>query len=239
MRTLSQHTPVVQWPQPAFSDVPPLAVARALASELRCLAGQHQLATEPLDICALARLGCFEVLEMDLGVSRGEHRGLLQALRSGFRICVDARPAGGGSMDGATLRHRTRLSSHTSSLTPSLRIGTQRRRAASSQSAPSRKGFLQQFARAVLVPPEVVAGKRPTPDSAARLADTWDVSLHVAIRALAEWHGARPFVALGYWKRRPDRVTVQWAGGAGSVLIQGPLRSASSVTRRRPSASTV
>lgn len=72
--------------------------------------------------------------------------------------------------------------------------------------------FCDEFARAILVPPEAARAIAPTADSAFELADTFDVSLEVGARALSAAH---PELTIALWFWRPGK-----DASPGSLLRQ-------------------
>jgi hypothetical protein len=212
--TVGHATGSVQWPQHRYTEVPGVHVARLVAAQVREVAFAAGVPTRPLGVWEVAKLGGFELLDTDLGVGRGGYRGLLQAVRGGFRICVDARPPTGRAADAPTLRRRMRfVAAH--EIGHSFFFDRRPMRPDRLLPIGSREEelFCNEFACALLLPPEVVRATQPSPEAALRMSAEWDVSLEVAVRALAEWHPAKPFVALGYSRPPSLSVRLQWAGG--------------------------
>jgi hypothetical protein len=190
-------------------------MARAVAAEVRTFGAGAGLQLRPLAVAELAGLGGFTLVEADLGLSRGGYRGLLQAIRGGFRLCVDGRAADGGAISEATVRRRARfVVAHEIAHSFFFEQESIRPRRLFPVGSDVEEAWCNEFARALLLPPSAVREAEPSPQDALRLSDEWDVSVEVAARAMAEWHGSRPFVALGYSRSASAPVEVQWAGGA-------------------------
>jgi hypothetical protein len=221
-----------RWPSHQFATVPDRAAARQMAAQVRALVDQAGQTAKPLNLDTVAKLGRFRLIETDLRVDHGGYRGLLQAVLGGFRICVDARPRGcTGTTAQETLRRRARF-------VIAHEIGHSfffdRRRPRPERLLPigsvREEDFCNEFASALLVPPEVVETATATPSVVVSIAKEWDVSLEVAARAIADWHPRRPFIALGYWRRSPAELEIQWAGGGN---VASPRETAARLLGRR------
>jgi hypothetical protein len=212
--------PGAAWPAPRYGEVPNATNARQLAADVR--AASTAAGGASLDSLNLSRLlilaGC-RLDEVELRVGRGGPQALLQpAYSRGFRICADSTPRArtgrGGSLSAATRRHRLRfLAAHEVGHTffYDRSHDTPRRRFPVGSAA--EETFCNEFARMLLVPPEVVAGTSPDASNVFRLAEVLDVSVEVVARAFAALHPRRPFVALAFATPCHSALRLQWAGG--------------------------
>jgi hypothetical protein len=197
---------------------------------VRAAAVAEGVSMRPLCVRSVAEIGGFELIETDMAVGRGGYRGLLQAVRGGFRVCLDTQSSD-GAMDSPTRRRRMRfVAAH--------EIGHSfffdRRAVRPERLLPigsrAEERFCNEFACALLLPPEVVRSGPASPEAAFRLSEEWDVSVEVAARALAEWHPSAPFVAVGYWRPPSSSVRLQWAGGGG---VREPAGVAAALLEKR------
>lgn len=210
----------VQWPSPAFAEVPPLSVAEELANAVR-----RVLSTKPADRQQMTPL--LEASRCDLQLGRlGAHRGGIEAAlapRSGdrFALLVDTEPPGGWTSVFPALREelerhrlRFRVAHEVGHSFFYDRSGPRPRRFAPNSAAQER--WCDRFASALLLPPSVVGRVSPTCEALLDLHRRFDVSLQAAARALARIQRER-FVAVLVARggRRPF-VRVQWQKSHGA-----------------------
>jgi hypothetical protein len=216
-RRRAPGVPSAGWPLSLLRKVPSCSVAHELAAQVRSTVGAS--ARERLDIEAVVEAGGFVVDDVRMNATSGGCRGLLQpALRHGFRICVDPSPLSGG----ARRRRRAFVIAH--EIGHSFFYDRARQRPTRLQPAGSRaeERFCNQFARALLLPPEWLGALKPRADLVFTIADQYDVSAETTARSLAASHPARPFVALAYWTRSDCELTLQWSGGQPEIPSLSP-----------------
>jgi IrrE N-terminal-like domain len=211
------------WPHRTLLEVPATDVARTLAQRVR-----ERLLPDPYARCSLDRI-CqagrfrYRVEELPPGRHRGE--AMMLALASGdFLITVNPE-APGPIRDETTRRRRLRFRiaheiGHSFFYDRSQRPA--RRVLPPSQ---QEEDFCQQFASALLVPPEPV--KAYARDSASLIAirEKFDVSLNAAAWALVNSQ-SQLAIALLEWRDHPSRVgnkamRVVWGAAHGHFLPPG------------------
>jgi hypothetical protein len=226
------------WPQFVIAGTPSPARAHSLAATVRRAVG----ATEPrIDLRAVCRAGRFRVCEREMSAAQGGAEAMLHPEPGDrFSIWVDPTPRGGWDAVASELRpelrqHRLRFRvAHEVGHSFFFRRGPEPRRL--SRGGGFEEGFVDLFARSLLVPPPVAAAVDPTPDGILALQAECDVSLEVAARAASD--AQHLVVALFFWRAADDprrlAPRVQWASraSAGDVeSIAAAVRGAAFTSR--------
>jgi hypothetical protein len=210
------------WPAPEFSEVPSLACAERLAWDLRRLVQDPADQAGPLlDLRPLCRLGGFAPKR--LSAAAGLEGALVPASNDTFIVAVDAAPTGGW---GAVRREqRTALARHRRRFRTAHEIahgffyrrapGVRPRRLLEASDAEER--WCDAFGRALLVPSEAVPSCWPSPRAIVELQRVYDVSLQLAVRAVASVHASHFFALLVANGVRPPHLRVQWHSEAADV----------------------
>jgi IrrE N-terminal-like domain len=201
--------------------VPSLDQAARIALEVRRRLGIARPNVAPVavieEICRAAGL------KLRLRRLRGRHDGLqavLSPCERGFEVTVDTEPRDGWDTVPEAVRtslHRHRLRfrvAHELAHT----LFYDRTAACPHRLVPDsdeQEAFCDSFARAFLVPPATISPQIAEPAAVVRLARRYDVSLEVAVRAVA---ASRPEDWFGLYVRRPDGFITQWLSSA----IVGP-----------------
>ena len=191
---------------------------------------------EPLiDLAPLFAAGGFHFAEARLGVDHGGPEALIfPGPDRRLLIRVDSRPNSPWGTDEEDLRqeirrHRLRFRvahevAHSFFFERGVRGARRLRR-----SSPLEEAFCDHFATSLLVPPTVVARVPPVADSALELHRHYDVSVEVAVRALARAHPEWDMV-LGYWREEeptgPTNLRLQWASTSLAGCAQDALQYA-------------
>jgi IrrE N-terminal-like domain len=208
--------PVDAWPHTALSHVPALRSAAQIAAAVRAAVLPVGRAAAPLsDFRTICRAGSFEVSQITLSAAAGQQEALLIPMDGNrFGICVDPTPRGGWSRIRPAIRGKLRRHRHRFRVAHEIAhtffydrtAGRPRRLIAGS---PEEELFCDEFARALLVPPDAVCRRPVTAASVFSLHRDYAVSVEVAARAIASGHrGTR--VALWY-EHRTDGWLLQWA----------------------------
>ena len=191
----------------------PTSETEALAWRLRASSGTG---SGRVDVEALCRsAGC----QVSLGSLRGANgglQGLLIPTKPGrFKMIVDGQPPGlettSAKLKAALLRHRRRFImahelGHTFFFSWRGARGYQHH-----PPGPEQERFCDEFARALLVPPRLVARYQARADSVPAIQRRFDVSMEVAVRSLSASHGRGLFSALLLrLEDGPDLTRPQW-----------------------------
>jgi hypothetical protein len=229
------------WPAQVFASVPRSPRAHALARAVR-EAANIEPAAPLLDLRPICRAGRFRVVVKRLSASHAGVEALLSPEPGDrFEIWVDPEPRGGWGRVAATVkpelkRHRTRFRiaheiGHAFFYERSG--GTPRRIAPDS---PQQEVFADTFARSLLLPPPALTAAAPVPESAIRLQREYDVSLEVAVRALACAYPSARW-GLKYWPegidQEPSLAIDQWCSPHGLDRPKAPT-SRGPAHRRSP-----
>jgi hypothetical protein len=206
------------WPSQCLTRIA-LHDAHRLARDVRQSVQKRDPQGPMTDLRGVCRAGGFRIVERELsGSEGGVEAALLPRSRNNFLIWVDPTPRGGWDkirprMRPDVRRHRLRFRvaheiAHSFFF---LRDGGQPKRVL--PDSPEQEGFADAFASALLVPPEVAVATGPTPAGVLDLHERYDVSLQVAVRAVAE---TQPGVSaiLAYWHHdptgAPEEAKLQW-----------------------------
>lgn len=207
---------VPRWPHTPLRSIPNMRQTRCLARAVRAAVLGPNAATAPLDEQRLCQLGGFLVEERTLHAAEGRLEALLfPHLDDRFRVFIDAEPPGGwNNVEEARRdelrRHRRRFRlGHEVAHTFFYDRSGERPRALI-QTSPRQERFCDDFARALLVPPEFAEAVPATAESAVGLHRRFDVSVELACRALAQAHVGRACVAV-LLLDRPAEQAIQWA----------------------------
>jgi hypothetical protein len=203
-----------RWPDVTLAVPPSLASAEALAGAVRKATGTRPDTRQGLS--PLLALGGFHLRPGRLSARGGGIEAALAPLADGrFALTVDTEPRGGWGSVSPELREeldrhrlRFRVAHEIGHSFFYDRSGTRPRRVAPGSAEQER--WCDRFASALLLPPSVVVSTPPTPKSLLRLQRRFDVSLHVAVRALARVHRDRFLALLVARGPRPPYVRVQW-----------------------------
>jgi hypothetical protein len=198
------------WPETTFHQVPPIGHAATLAMELRCALGLGRAPLGPIGPICRASGACLRV--KPLRSAQGGLEAILSPRIGGFEITVDTEPPGGWGFVPAHLRealHRHRLRfrvAHELGHTFFYDRGSKHPRRMVPDSN-DQEQFCDEFARALLIPPAAIPLRLPDPRAVVELAQQYDVSLEVAVRAAA---AKCPDLWLGLYVRRPGETIPQW-----------------------------
>jgi IrrE N-terminal-like domain len=194
------------WPTAPLARVPGVLGAERLAGQIRGLDARATGSSgDQVDLDRLCEAARAQVRQSPLAAVRGGQQALLTPLRDDrFGIVVDPTPPGGwrpeesAHSQSALRRRRTRFRiAHELGHTVFYwrRPGERPRRHL--PDSPHQERFCDNFARALLVPPQVAASLPVRPESVLTLQAVCDVSLEVAARALAAAH-PDSFVAIWF-----------------------------------------
>jgi hypothetical protein len=214
----------------SFNEKPRLTAesAQALATEARRRSGHRP--GEPVDLLKLCELGGFQIRERRLSAADGGRQAaLVPAARSDrFVIEIDAEPPGGWDLvpageREALARHRQRFRlghelAHSYFYTRRPGQGPRRRVAGSARL----EAFCDEYARALLIPPQAAARFAPTAQAIFTLQRRYDTSLELAARALAMAHPAAR-IALWWWPADAEpgeQLLRQWNNLDGLELVR-------------------
>jgi hypothetical protein len=176
---------------------------------------------------ALLRIGGFDLEIRKLRSAEGGLQALLlPCARGRFRLLVDSEPRGGWhsvepALRDELARHRTRFRiahelAH-SFFYERVAEGPRRRVADSEQ----QERFCDEFARALLVPPEVPARLAASPEDIVHVHRVYDVSVEVAARVFARaWPTTAIWVVLADDSGEPNRV--QWQADVTYAVDRRP-----------------
>lgn len=213
----SNMTSKPHWPGRYLTRIA-LRDAHRLARDVRQCVQEQDPHGPLIDLRGVCRAGGFRVVERELsGGTGGVEAALLPRSRNNFLIWVDPTPRGGWDkirprMRPDVRRHRLRFRvaheiAHSFFFS---RDGGQPKRVL--PDSPEQEDFADIFASALLVPPEVADATEPTPAGVLDLHERYDVSLQVAVRAVAK---AQPDVSaiLAYWhgpSEMLEEAKLQW-----------------------------
>lgn len=219
--------PAPRQPDPALAGAPltlrldhvpePAAVTSLAAQARHCWGATPDAKLDLGRACN--RLGV-EVREVALEVPAGGAQGFLIPRPGGFLIEVDPEPHGSWESVPRALRaqlrrHRKRfLIAH--ELTHTFFYGdgpTGPRRVVFD--SPQQEIFCDEMARALLVPAAVAAALPFEPESAVEIQRRFDVSMEVALRALAAAHGDHAVAWL--LLRTREETLIQWTSANGRL----------------------
>jgi hypothetical protein len=219
-RGKSNITCLPKWPIRALGRVPDLPDAHRLARDVREAVQGHDPCGPVADLREICRAGRFRVFERELsGRQAGIEAALLPQARNRFHIWVDPTPPGGWDKIDPGLRpvvrrHRLRFRvAH--EIAHSFfyrRDGGEPSRLA--LDSPEQEEFADAFASALLLPPSVAKATAPLAESVVRLHERYDVSLQVAVRAVAETHVGLSAALLhwsGSYASPKDVAELQWS----------------------------
>lgn len=218
------------WPEVVFHEVPALErawhIARAVREQVLGWTN-WQAPLENLD--DVTGLGPFRIEKTRLRAAAGGLEALLIPEESGyFRILVDPEPPGGWrpSLDAELVaeiaRHRIRFRlAH--ELGHSFFYGrTARGFHRYVSDSPEQERFCDEFASALLLPPEVVAQAEPTASEIVRLHQEYDVSVEMAARAVTAAHGDRLACWILIARDADSPPTRQWVSEATYCVDRRP-----------------
>jgi hypothetical protein len=214
------------WGKRPLDYVPSPSSAGEIAEMVRAIAKQRAVGPANLSsICTAARA---KVQAVNLGARDGLQEAMLVPLAGDrFGISVDPAPPGGW---GRTPSHlRTDLRRHRMRFRVGHELGhalfyrrgleTPRRQVFDS---PAQEAFCDSFSMNLLVPRSVAARVKASPEAVMRLRASCDVSLELAVRAVAS---AQPSLAICLWFVDSDqeRPVLQWASAsAASRIVERP-----------------
>jgi hypothetical protein len=227
------------WPELELRTLPDPAEAETLAQRVRvAVCGSDEWDRGPVDIGATCQLGSFKLHHRRLGAATGGLEALLVPCGQRFDLVVDSEPPGGWERVSPELRpeldrHRERFRvahewAHSLFYERNPHEGFVRLVADSN----GQEEFCDRFAAALLVPPSVAAGMSPAPSSVLDLQRRFDVSLEVALRAVASAHPGT--VAWLFVTPERGRPFVQWRSSASYSSYVKTATVMCALNRRRP-----
>jgi hypothetical protein len=169
-----------------------------------------------LGLASLLHLGRFDLQPQTLRARGGGVEAALAPRRDNrFAVLVDTEPERGWASVAGPLR--TQLANHRLRFRVAHEIGhsffydrSQGRPRRLALNSDDQERWCDRFASALLLPPEVVLRAAPVPQAIIALHRRYDVSMHVAARAVGRMHRDR-FVALLVARgERAPYVRVQW-----------------------------
>ena len=213
------------WERRPFQFVPPRSEAAARAREVRTGLLPERWDAPFSTLNTACEAAGVAVLSADLGAATGGLQGLLIPLPGDrFRAVVDPVPCGGFSGPAATRqivrRHRVRFRiahelGHTFFF---WRQGGRPRRCL--RDSFDQERFCDRFAAELLLPFAVAAATEPVPLLVERLAESYGVSLHLAVRTVASAHGNLPF---GLWCATRRGLILQASNGVTRPDSASPI----------------
>jgi hypothetical protein len=220
--------------------VPPACDAASVAAEVRFRLMPPGRADEPLrNFRRLASRGRFEISEETLSAAAGYDEALLIPLDGDrFAICIDPTPRGGWHRIRPHLRTALRRQRFRFRVAHEIghtlfydRGGDRPRRLFDGSEREER--FCDEFARSLLLPTNAARKCPPTPAAVLRLQQEYDVSLEVAVRAVAAAEPGRQ--AALWYTQLGEGWRLQWA----NVKPADPLREGALIMPERGQALVV
>jgi len=224
--------PLDWWLSTRFSSIPPLSHAVELADRvsLAALGEPSESRAAPCNLRAICRSGGFHPKRLDRRFAEYSHDALLVPQSDGdFTILVDPIPKAENSLSDDLARHRNRFRiAH--EIAHSFFFDRRTRPPARVVSPSAEEElFCDEFASALLVPRARLNGIAPTPENAFQLAQTHDVSVEVAARAIGKAYPDLSVVGL-LWRNHPNKagrpsLRVTWSAGPRFIPRDASLHS--------------
>jgi hypothetical protein len=211
---------LMKWPHRPHRSVPSRSEAEDLAMEVRRIWRAGAPDAPLRDLSGICRAGRFRVIERTLSAAAGGGEALLSPEpHNRFEIWVDPEPRGGwdrvpASRRPALRRHRIRFRvAHEIAHSFFYDRGSE----APVRLVPdsdAQEQFADNFARALLLPRVAIGDQPLMPKDVVRLQRRYDVSLEVAVRAVASAQPRRRWGLLFCsFDQGPSRLHEQWSSG--------------------------
>ena len=228
------------WPSPGWRTAPSLDAAAEIGWNIRVrVLGEHAHCRQT-NVAALAAAAGAEIRETDLASVAGGSEALLIPLpRNGFCIAVDPTPRGGwDNRDSSSRRDVCRQRIR-------FRVAHELGHTLFYQRTPGElpwrnhctseleEAFCDRFARGLLIPDGAVRRCRRI-SGLLRIQHEHDVSLEVALRALAEVQGL--YAALFHWPAKGGGPVVQWSNVAARRRLENWRSAVAAGARHIPDA---
>jgi hypothetical protein len=229
-----------EWPSPGWRTPPSVEAAAEIAWSIRVRVLGEPGHCRQTDVAALAAAAGVEIRETDLASVAGGSEALLIPLpRNGFRIAVDPTPRGGWDNRDSSSRRDVRRQRIR------FRVAHELGHTLFYQRTPGElpwrnhgrseleEAFCDRFARGLLIPDGAVRRCRRI-SGLLRIQHEHDVSLEVAVRALADIQGL--YAALFHWPAKGGGPVVQWSNVAARPQLENWRSAVASGARHMPDA---